>query len=492
MIDAAVGIASRHPAERRDAVAPQSAEISEIDVIHKLCRALEVALRIRDEGRVLAVRDAILAFENRTAVDHLPGLWGHAFDQLIDENTKVPLTDEQRHNIIADLEARLARLSSETDPNRLDPHVVQGATLRLARHYRRTGATADMARVLAIHTGIYLRKLDVVQPLVAASWLRDLYRLLESFHLRAEAEQVLLRYREFAHLAAEQMHPMTVSTTFSNEELENYLRAWVAGEEWDPILARLVSEYLPRQDAAEQEVRSTARSSPLASMVGQTVVGRDGRAVAQVGTVENDLEGNIVQHISRDMGFRAPFLRLVIERLIAARGFGHAQVGGFLDGCPLFESEKRPLLDEGIQAFFERRWALAVHLLVPQIEAAIRRLVELAGGLILKAAKNGNGSFHFNNLDELLRKPETLDALTLDGVRYLRILLTDQRGWNVRNEVCHGVLPADHFGPTIADRLLHTVLLIGCIRACEPSDTAASETGTGPTVGPSASATERA
>jgi hypothetical protein len=78
-------------------------------------------------------------------------------------------------------------------------------------------------------------------------------------------------------------------------------------------------------------------------------------------------------------------------------------------------------------------------------------------------------------LDELLREEVVARAFSADGALYLRILLTDPRGWNVRNEVCHGVPAIEFFNPSIADRLIHSLLLIGVVRFQRRERTGESE-----------------
>src|SRR5262249_4672047 len=78
----------------------------------RLVRALELALALREAERVIAVRDALVAYERRVADDSLPGTWGFSFDELLENRRKqVPMPDELVGDLVADLEARLARLT---------------------------------------------------------------------------------------------------------------------------------------------------------------------------------------------------------------------------------------------------------------------------------------------------------------------------------------------------------------------------------------------
>jgi len=47
---------------------------------------------------------------------------------------------------------------------------------------------------------------------------------------------------------------------------------------------------------------------------------------------------------------------------------------------------------------------------------------------------------------------------------YLRILLTDARGWNVRNEVSHGLASFEMMSLAVADRVVHALLLLALVR----------------------------
>jgi hypothetical protein len=49
-------------------------------------------------------------------------------------------------------------------------------------------------------------------------------------------------------------------------------------------------------------------------------------------------------------------------------------------------------------------------------------------------------------------------------VTYLRMLLTDPRGWNIRNTICHGLAPSSSVNMAVADRIVHAALLLSLLR----------------------------
>lgn len=50
---------------------------------------------------------------------------------------------------------------------------------------------------------------------------------------------------------------------------------------------------------------------------------------------------------------------------------------------------------------------------------------------------------------------------------FVRVLLSDPRGWNLRHAVRHALTPADAFGEVVATRVLEVLLLLGIIRLRE-------------------------
>ena len=135
---------------------------------------------------------------------------------------------------------------------------------------------------------------------------------------------------------------------------------------------------------------------------------------------------------------------------------------------PVFDENKREIIKRGLDAYLGEDHLVAAHLLIPQIEDGIRNLMEATGSPILRQGRDG--SFQLKLLDELLREQHLSEILGDDAVFYLRILLTDPRGWNLRNRVSHGLLDHGSFGPEVTDRIIHALLFLALFRNRETSN----------------------
>ncbi|MBI2803131.1 MAG: DUF4209 domain-containing protein [Gammaproteobacteria bacterium] len=111
----------------------------------------------------------------------------------------------------------------------------------------------------------------------------------------------------------------------------------------------------------------------------------------------------------------------------------------------------------------------AIHILVPQIEAALR---DILGGL--GAATHypdpKTGGFRVVGMGEILNH-DAFKARAPNDIRFhFRVLFSDPRGINLRNHVAHGLAHPALFNMGLANWVIHSLLLIGVLRPTAPRD----------------------
>jgi len=68
------------------------------------------------------------------------------------------------------------------------------------------------------------------------------------------------------------------------------------------------------------------------------------------------------------------------------------------------------------------------------------------------------------NMGDVLAEPRIRTLLGEDKWRYLSVLFTDRRGFNLRNDVAHGLLSEEGFNPSVADLVFHGLLTLCTLR----------------------------
>jgi hypothetical protein len=67
-------------------------------------------------------------------------------------------------------------------------------------------------------------------------------------------------------------------------------------------------------------------------------------------------------------------------------------------------------------------------------------------------------------MNDVLSDERMREVLTEDIWRYLTVLYVDKRGFNLRNDLAHGLLSAKAFTRPLADCVFHSLLTLSLIR----------------------------
>lgn len=282
-----------------------------------------------------------------------------------------------------------------------------------------------------------------------------------SFNMKDDAERITKKITEVGPDVVDSMQELSHSIEIPNEQLDAYLDSMTNGG-LEVTLRRIAAQFIPKKDQVEQQVLELAKNYPLTFLFTKTLQDHKGRPIATIGSIEEDLEGNIIHQLSSEMNTNAFFLRHSFKKALELYNIKVQDLIDFVLVSPIFEETKKDLIYAGLQAYLNQDYISAIHILVPQTESAIRTLVELTGGATLR--KNRQGGLQLRTFDDLLRNEKVEECFGIDLSFYFRILLTEQRGWNIRNNICHGISPSGAFNPSTADRVMHVILCLAQVR----------------------------
>ncbi len=433
----------------------------------KLSRALSLASALKDSKLEARVGRALLAFAQRTADEDKPGTWVYPFDLLVDAS--IQLEGGEVELVITDLEARLSRFTDLPEGEMGDPWSARKAAERLASYYRKRGRAQDVRRVLLAMGSVFERNAKVMMPMVGMLNMRELYGIYHEFGLAEDARALDPLLASLGQGAVANLKPLTTKVEIPLAAFDDVTQAVVV-DSFAESLDRLAVYFVIDPDQEKREVLRLAQVAPLQALLRQVHVDARGQPESEVGSVEDDLAGRVVSQMAHTLATDSVFLRHAVKAVAAKFGPTTASLLGHITACPLFEAPQHGLVERALRAYLESDWAAFAHLIVPQLEQAIRRLVVAQGGSH-QTLNRHTGLPKLRTLDDLLRDPKVEQAFGTHGpriVRHLQVVLTDQRGMNLRNAVCHGLLSSRQFGPELADRLLHTVLVIALLHEDAP------------------------
>lgn len=409
------------------------------------------------------VKAAYIDFEGKNAVDNCARYWSSRFNLML-KNKKL-FTQDEIDTIVQEHENRLARMRNPID-GQVNPWNVESQAILLADYYKSLQQQIEVRRVLKFVEQAFLSEADSMNNLQLMGNLENLHAKYRHYSLNEEAKQLAIQIQNIGIKAKAEMQSHEMKLNIPLEIHQHAEEMFGTGVEDDKTrFCNFAVCFIPNKSSEQVSLKEQIKKFPLTFMLPSKLMDSKGRPMSIIGPYEQDPEGNLIRHITQGMQINAYFLDLAIQKMRGCGGLTIDKImNELIEDSPIFERERDSVIRKALTLYFSGDYMLFCHLIIPQIENAICNLVSLSGSSVLRPQRNGTG-FQLKTLDELLRDESVIYALKEDGAYYLRLVLTDQRALNIRNSLCHGILPPESFDVNAANRLLHVLMLLGLIRS---------------------------
>lgn len=421
--------------------------------IIKVKRALSVALSLNKDELVSDVKNTIIALEEKVGEDEKPGLWGFTYDLLYSGKRNL-LTDQELNEVVAILENRMANLQISNS------WACKAAVNRLADYYHKKGEPEEVKRVLFVLGNSYLSYAEKSSSIQAAGYIEELYHVFSHYRLHTEAKDLLIKLRETQKKTTKDFKKVTASVDIPNEQIEQFVEKVLSGKV-EEIFIRILYAHVPSLKDTEEDLLKVAKEHPIKYLMKTGIVDGKGRTIAQVGSIDEDFEGHKALHFSNSIKFNGIGLHFVLRGAIKRNLFTTSSLMEFLSQSCVIADNRLSVIEKGINDFLNKNYVTSIHLLIPQFEEAIRNLIEINGGNIFAYR---NGAFQLKTFDHLLSDTIVKDVLGEDMSYYYRILFTDSRGWNLRNNIAHGMIDPESLDEQTNEWIIHALLVLGMIQ----------------------------
>ena len=436
-----------------------------------LGRALDLSLGIHDGARIGQAVEATIAYVEKTAQDDKVGTYCYLFDNLLPSKSGPDLTHDRELKIIRWLETKFAELTQPGRRKDADPHSPREVGTRLARYYQRKSKLEERARILRILAEAFERRAKIGEAMTSVLFLNMAREIYIDAGLRVEAERVQREVEIMGPAAERQLAPMRLQHEIPMARVEEFLTGMMKGG-MEAAIRRLAIEFVPKQDELRKQIDQTAKDHPLYSiLIHNSKLLNRGQIQADLGDESGDPDGKVVHETSTYMQFESPWLAWILDHM-TRQGLHAPHIIEFIRPSPLFADDRLSLIRRGLEAHFLGDYVQSIHLLIPQIEAALLRLLPLAGKPTNKPHRSGRGVMQSKNLNDLLPRDKwPIPGEDGENLRmYLLAALAHPKGLNIRNDVCHGLWPADRFTKWVSERLVQVLLSISLVRPTSSAD----------------------
>lgn len=423
-------------------------------------RVLGLARSIKDEPRTKAAIAAIIRRQVSCNDPDAPGTWGMAFKVLLGPDGP-KLEEAQIRGLVGGVEEHVRDGLKKVRDSGI-PHPTLDFVRMLAEYYWRTGRRGDVERILGSLVDAMLGGNQSAAGLVRLSWLESVDEILRAHGLSALRQRLAAPLRRAGEETLENLHPLTSELTIPNDKLRKFV-AFFTEHERDELFGLIAARFITPRDDLERQVQNRTRIAPLTSLVSKRILDGRGRAVATVGSVADDPQGNLISQAALAMQINTLFLRAVLEE---AQKVGSLDEEGLVRFClasPAYVSSRAGILQKGIGAYLAGEWVECVHLLVPCFEDGVRELAREIGPLPIDFDPDVGG-WREPTLGKLLSLRHVQEAFGPDLILHWRALFTDARGLNLRNRIAHGLAADAECSRDVGDRVLHSILQLGQFR----------------------------
>ncbi len=425
------------------------------DQFEAVLRALDLSVMIRDAARLEVARAALLKIHRETVAAG-EGRWWIAFDRLIDDK-HAGLTGAERNQLITDLESIVTRHSNKADPAVFDPHATESAAQRLIKYYRKNGGSADAKRLSEVIGRTFEHFASLGDAMLASAVLQTAVNAYRDAGLREESRRVRVLMEEKMAQSPDLMKSIIIERNIADEDMEKFLQAVVV-DDLGTTFVRIASEFLQSRKEVEDQISRLKEAAPLMATLTHSIMA-DNHVAAKVGSVEDDPFGRVIQQAAQLMSLSDIWLIRALDRAVEVHIARPGHFATWAARTELFDD--LTLLMEGITAWYDQDFVKSVHVLVPQVEVALRAIVSKLGKPITKPHMKVDGVSVAINMGDILYSKEIVEVLGSDLTLHFLTLYADPRGFNIRNDLAHGLMRADSIHCSLAYRVIHTLLVLG-------------------------------
>lgn len=399
-------------------------------------RAIEVASQINDpERRAGAVGAAVTLIEAAiNTEERRPGVALPLLEMLVDDRP-----DRQPPHL-QELLTRAAERFGD------DPWNLESALELQARLIPREERPATHTRVVEAFRDLARRS----DGLVRYAHLQHAIEVAESYGLTGLADEVR---REVEGMTEDELGLQVISTevTIPNEAVEKFVAWFVGDDNLESALGRF-GAYLPSGDPDENRafVEKQMADHPLQYLVTRMQIGPENSLLRSTSESDAQAEQALLDHEAHGASIFSLFAVDILDEIRERYGPVSAAASAF--ETELIQRTVATKIGRSLELYEHGDFDSCASVLAPRLERVLRNVAGASGLTVTRSPDRRGRSGGVKGLGELLSLME--GALPEQTRRYLKMLLSEVTGLNLRNRISHGL------DDEIAQR--EAVLLIHC------------------------------
>ena len=291
------------------------------------------------------------------------------------------LSDEQRQELVDGLEELAREFAGASDPKKFNPHALENAASRLIRYYARRHRGDDVRRLHVAVARAFEHFAGLGNATVASSVLQTAVNAYRHAGMPEESRRVRILMEEKIRQAREEMAPISTEYTISREDMDKFCSS-IVDDDLASTFFRLADAFVPKKNKLAEQIKKMLRDTPLVALMPQQIMA-DNHVAANIGSVQDDPLGRLLQQATMDFGLSQIWLQEAINKLFETHDLVPDHFATWANRSGIFGDIT--FVREGIHAWFAGDLTKALHVLVPHAERGLRGIAGQLGHPVTKA-----------------------------------------------------------------------------------------------------------
>jgi len=255
----------------------------------------------------------------------------------------------------------------------------------------------------------------------------------------AGADALKLRIKEARRAARGEMRSFDATDTIQVEGLNRTFAQWQRDLSPDRALVALATHLLPHVGMVRHEVDGRMAESPVLSLFSYAAVDND-NLEATARTATEIAAMHTAQLTAPLLQFGAQYFFYAVRHLRTAHGLKADGLARALARSPWVEPRNRVFIQRGLRRYYAGDYISALHVLIPQLEDVIRHMLPALGVATTSSEQGVEREKPLEVIFDRDRERARLRQSLGEDLWYtLRVALIDKWGWNLRNQIAHGL-----------------------------------------------------
>lgn len=264
-------------------------------------------------------------------------------------------------------------------------------------------------------------------------------------------------YDDAVHLG--EFKQVSTAIDIDADGIEEKIRLYIDGLSPKEVLAKIAADrsLFPDVGVVRGRAEEIAKNHPLLSIFPSSTVG-GGRKIAQSDDEVSKKRFQFAEQYKFSLRIMGQTVLVPLFAKLKEAGMTSEDVMERLEAWPELDPERVQLIRVGIERHFADDHVSAIHVLIPQLEAMLRHLFMRAGYAVTVIRKGTTQQEE--TLNEFLDRDDVRKQLRDDYHTYLKFVLVDQLGLNLRNTMAHGLLSFEGYNEWTSLLVIHQMLLL--------------------------------